>query len=181
MQQELNQLVTDAEQAIAAASDLQTLDQVRVDFLGKKGRITERMKMLGQLSADERPQAGQAINQAKQAVQQAVEARREALKNAILEVKLAGEKIDVTLPGRQQPAGSLHPVTRTLQRVEDLFSQMGFSVAEGPEIEDDFHNFEALNIPESHPARAMHDTFYFPDGTLLRTHTSPVQVRVMQA
>ena len=181
MQQELNQLVTDAKQAIAAAGDLQALDQVRVDFLGKKGRITERMKMLGQLSADERPQAGQAINQAKQAVQQAVEARREALKNAILNTKLAGEKIDVTLPGRQQPAGSLHPVTRTLQRVEDLFSQMGFSVAEGPEIEDDFHNFEALNIPESHPARAMHDTFYFPDGTLLRTHTSPVQVRVMQA
>jgi phenylalanyl-tRNA synthetase alpha chain len=181
MQQELNQLVTDAKQAIAAAGDLQALDQVRVDFLGKKGRITERMKMLGQLSADERPKAGQAINQAKQAVQQAVEARREALKNAILNTKLAGEKIDVTLPGRQQPAGSLHPVTRTLQRVEDLFSQMGFSVAEGPEIEDDFHNFEALNIPESHPARAMHDTFYFPDGTLLRTHTSPVQVRVMQA
>ena len=181
MQQELNQLVTDAKQAIAAAGDLQALDQVRVDFLGKKGRITERMKMLGQLSADERPKAGQAINQAKQAVQQAVEARREALKNAILNAKLAGEKIDVTLPGRQQPAGSLHPVTRTLQRVEDLFSQMGFSVAEGPEIEDDFHNYEALNIPESHPARAMHDTFYFPDGTLLRTHTSPVQVRVMQA
>ena len=181
MQQELNQLVTEAEQAISAAADLQVLDQVRVDFLGKKGRITERMKMLGQLSADERPAAGQAINQAKQAIQQAIEARREALKNAVLEAKLAGEKVDVTLPGRQQAAGSLHPVTRTLQRIEDLFAQMGFSVAEGPEIEDDFHNFEALNIPESHPARAMHDTFYFPDGRLLRTHTSPVQVRVMQA
>ena len=181
MQQELNQLVTEAEQAIATAADLQALDQVRVDFLGKKGRITERMKTLGQLSADERPQAGQAINQAKQVVQQAIEIRREALKNVVLEAKLAGEKVDVTLPGRQSPAGSLHPVTRTLQRIEDLFAQMGFSVAEGPEIEDDFHNFEALNIPESHPARAMHDTFYFPDGTLLRTHTSPVQVRVMQA
>ena len=181
MQQELNQLVTEAEQAIAAAADLQALDQVRVDFLGKKGRITERMKTLGQLSADERPKAGQAINQAKQVVQQAIEIRREALKNVVLEAKLAGEKVDVTLPGRQSPAGSLHPVTRTLQRIEDLFAQMGFSVAEGPEIEDDFHNFEALNIPESHPARAMHDTFYFPDGTLLRTHTSPVQVRVMQA
>ena len=181
MQQELNQLVTEAEQAIAAAVDLQGLDQVRVDFLGKKGRITERMKALGQLSAEERPKAGQAINQAKQAVQQAIEMRREALKNAVLQAKLAGEKVDVTLPGRQQPVGSLHPVTRTLQRIEDLFAQMGFSVAEGPEIEDDFHNFEALNIPESHPARAMHDTFYFPDGTLLRTHTSPVQVRVMQA
>ena len=181
MQQELNQLVTEAEQAIATAADLQALDQVRVDFLGKKGRITERMKTLGQLSADERPKAGQAINQAKQVVQQAIEIRREALKNVVLEAKLAGEKVDVTLPGRQSPAGSLHPVTRTLQRIEDLFAQMGFSVAEGPEIEDDFHNFEALNIPESHPARAMHDTFYFPDGTLLRTHTSPVQVRVMQA
>jgi phenylalanyl-tRNA synthetase alpha chain len=181
MQQELNQLVTEAEQAIAAAADLQGLDQVRVDFLGKKGRITERMKALGQLSAEERPKAGQAINQAKQAVQQAIEVRREALKNAVLETKLAGEKVDVTLPGRQQSAGSLHPVTRTLQRIEDLFAQMGFSVAEGPEIEDDFHNFEALNIPESHPARAMHDTFYFPDGSLLRTHTSPVQIRVMQA
>jgi len=181
MQQELNQLVSEAEQAIATAADLQVLDQVRVDFLGKKGRITERMKALGQLSAEERPKAGQAINQAKQAVQQAIEIRREALKNAVLEAKLAGEKVDVTLPGRQSPAGSLHPVTRTLQRIEDLFAQMGFSVAEGPEIEDDFHNFEALNIPESHPARAMHDTFYFPDGTLLRTHTSPVQVRVMQA
>ena len=181
MQQELNQLVSEAEQAIATAADLQVLDQVRVDFLGKKGRITERMKTLGQLSAEERPKAGQAINQAKQVVQQAIEIRREALKNVVLEAKLAGEKVDVTLPGRQSPAGSLHPVTRTLQRIEDLFAQMGFSVAEGPEIEDDFHNFEALNIPESHPARAMHDTFYFPDGTLLRTHTSPVQVRVMQA
>ena len=180
MQQELNQLVSDAKQAIAAANDLQALDQVRVDFLGKKGHLTERMKSLGQLSAEERPKAGQAINQAKQAVQQAIEVRREALKREALEAKLAGEKVDITLPGRRIPAGSLHPVTRTLQRINDLFAQMGFSVAEGPEIEDDFHNFEALNIPESHPARAMHDTFYFPDGSLLRTHTSPVQVRVMQ-
>ena len=180
MQQELNQLVTGAEQAITVADDLQTLDQVRVDFLGKKGHLTERMKSLGKLSAEERPKAGQAINQAKQAVQQAIEMRREALKRAVLEAKLVGEKVDVTLPGRQTPVGSLHPVTRTLQRIDDLFAQMGFSVAEGPEIEDDFHNFEALNIPESHPARAMHDTFYFPDGRLLRTHTSPVQVRVMQ-
>ena len=180
MQQELNQLVTEAEQAIRVADDLQALDQVRVDFLGKKGHLTERMKTLGKLSAEERPKAGQAINQAKQAVQQAIEVRREALKRAALETSLAGEKVDITLPGRQTPAGSLHPVTRTLQQIEDIFAQMGFSVAEGPEIEDDFHNFEALNIPESHPARAMHDTFYFPDGHLLRTHTSPVQVRVMQ-
>ena len=180
MQQELNQLVSEAEQAISVADDLQTLDQVRVDFLGKKGHLTERMKTLGKLSAEERPKAGQAINQAKQAVQQAIEVRREALKRAALEAKLTGEMVDITLPGRYTPAGSLHPVTRTLQRIEDIFAQMGFSVAEGPEIEDDFHNFEALNIPESHPARAMHDTFYFPDGSLLRTHTSPVQVRVMQ-
>ena len=180
MQQELNQLVADAEQAISAAGDLQALDQVRVDYLGKKGHLTERMKTLGKLSAEERPRAGQAINQAKQAVQQAIEMRRDALKREALEAKLVGEKVDVTLPGRQPPAGSLHPVTRTMQRIDDLFAQMGFSVAEGPEIEDDFHNFEALNIPESHPARAMHDTFYFPDGRLLRTHTSPVQVRVMQ-
>jgi len=180
MQQELNQLVTEAEQAISVADDLQTLDQVRVDYLGKKGHLTERMKSLGKLSAEERPKAGQAINQAKQTVQQAIEARRAALKNAVLEAKLVGEKVDVTLPGRHTPVGSLHPVTRTMQRIDDLFAQMGFSVAEGPEIEDDFHNFEALNIPESHPARAMHDTFYFPDGSLLRTHTSPVQVRVMQ-
>lgn len=180
MQQELNQLVTEAEQAISVADDLQTLDQVRVDYLGKKGHLTERMKSLGKLSAEERPKAGQAINQAKQTVQQAIEARRAALKNAVLEAKLVGEKVDVTLPGRHTPVGSLHPVTRTMRRIDDLFAQMGFSVAEGPEIEDDFHNFEALNIPESHPARAMHDTFYFPDGSLLRTHTSPVQVRVMQ-
>ena len=171
---------TEAEQAISVADDLQTLDQVRVDYLGKKGHLTERMKTLGKLSAEERPKAGQAINQAKQAVQQAIEVRREALKRVAMEANLAGEKVDITLPGRQTPAGSLHPVTRTLQRIEDIFAQMGFSVAEGPEIEDDFHNFEALNIPESHPARAMHDTFYFPDGRLLRTHTSPVQVRVMQ-
>jgi phenylalanyl-tRNA synthetase alpha chain len=138
------------------------------------------MKSLGKLSPEERPKAGQAINQAKQQVQQAIEARRAALKQAELEAKLASEQVDVTLPGRRIPAGSLHPVTRTLQRIENLFAHMGFSVAEGPEIEDDFHNFEALNIPESHPARAMHDTFYFPDGRLLRTHTSPVQIRVMQ-
>jgi phenylalanyl-tRNA synthetase alpha chain len=180
MQDELNKLVAEAQEAIAAANDIPALEQVRVAYLGKKGRLTERMKSLGKLSAEERPKAGQAINQAKQQVQQAIEARRAALKQAELEQKLASEQVDVTLPGRQIPAGSLHPVTRTLQRIENLFAHMGFSVAEGPEIEDDFHNFEALNIPESHPARAMHDTFYFPDGRLLRTHTSPVQIRVMQ-
>ncbi len=180
MQQELDQLVSEATKAIDTAADLQALDQVRVDYLGKKGRITERMKSLGKLSAEERPRAGQAINRAKQAIQQAIEARHQALKQAALAAKLASEKLDVTLPGRRIPRGSLHPVTRTLQRIETLFAHMGFEVAEGPEVEDDFHNFEALNIPESHPARAMHDTFYFDDNTLLRTHTSPVQIRVMQ-
>ena len=180
MQDELAQIVAEAEEAVAAAGDLQALDQVRVAYLGKKGKLTERMKTLGKLSPEERPKAGQAINAAKQQVQQAIEARKAALEQAALEAKLAAEQVDVTLPGRQIPAGSLHPVTRTLERIKALFARMGFSVAEGPEIEDDFHNFEALNIPASHPARAMHDTFYFPDGTLLRTHTSPVQIRVMQ-
>ncbi|MDH5395306.1 MAG: phenylalanine--tRNA ligase subunit alpha [Gammaproteobacteria bacterium] len=180
MQNELNQLVEAAEKAINEAADLKSLDDIRVHYLGKKGQITERMKSLGKLSAEERPAAGQLINVAKQAVQQSLEARKESLSNAELENKLANETIDVTLPGRGQHAGGLHPVTRTLERIEELFSQMGFEVATGPEIEDDFHNFEALNIPETHPARAMHDTFYFADGRLLRTHTSPVQVRTMK-
>ena len=180
MQNELNQLVEAAEQAISKASDLKSLDDIRVEYLGKKGSITERMKLLGKLPKEEKPAAGQAINVAKQAVQKSLEARKEALNNAELEVRLASETIDVTLPGRGQQAGGLHPVTRTMERIEELFSQMGFEVATGPEIEDEFHNFEALNIPETHPARAMHDTFYFPDGRLLRTHTSPVQVRTMK-
>ena len=180
MQNELNQLVESAEKEITSAADLKSLDDIRVKYLGKKGQITERMKSLGKLSAEERPAAGQLINKAKQAVQESLELRKETLNNAELEAKLANETIDVTLPGRGQHAGGLHPVTRTLERIDELFSQMGFEVATGPEIEDDFHNFEALNIPETHPARAMHDTFYFPDGHLLRTHTSPVQVRKMK-
>lgn len=180
MQNELNQLVSDAETAINDAADLKSLDDIRVTYLGKKGAITERMKSLGKLPKEEKPAAGQAINVAKQAVQKSLEARKETLNNAELEAKLASETIDVTLPGRGQQAGGLHPVTRTMERIEELFSQMGFEVATGPEIEDEFHNFEALNIPETHPARAMHDTFYFPDGRLLRTHTSPVQVRTMK-
>jgi phenylalanyl-tRNA synthetase alpha chain len=180
MQNELNQLVEAAEQAISKASDLKSLDDIRVAYLGKKGSITERMKLLGKLPKEEKPAAGQAINVAKQAVQKSLEARKEMLDNAELEARLASETIDVTLPGRGQQAGGLHPVTRTMERIEELFSQMGFEVATGPEIEDEFHNFEALNIPETHPARAMHDTFYFPDGRLLRTHTSPVQVRTMK-
>jgi phenylalanyl-tRNA synthetase alpha chain len=135
---------------------------------------------LGKLSPEERPAAGQVINQAKEKVQQSLEARKNTLKDAQLNARLESEKVDVTLPGRGQHSGGLHPVTQTLQRIEALFTQLGFSVAEGPEIEDDFHNFESLNIPETHPARAMHDTFYFDAHTLLRTHTSPVQVRTME-
>ena len=179
MSQELEQLVTAATQAIHRASDLQTLDQERVRLLGKKGIITEQMKSLGQMDPEQRKQAGQQINNAKQAIQSALEARKNALQQAALDDKLQQEAVDVTLPGRGQSVGGLHPITRTMQRIEHLFMQLGFEIAEGPEIEDDFHNFEALNIPASHPARAMHDTFYFNDGRLLRTHTSPVQIRVM--
>jgi len=178
--QELEQLVKTAQQAVQAADSAQALDQVRVDYLGKKGHITQQMKSLGNLSAEERPKAGQLINNAKQQIQQAIEERKNVLQNAELADRLAGEKIDGTLPGRGQHPGGLHPVTRTMQRIEDMFVRLGFEVAEGPEVEDDYHNFEALNIPETHPARAMHDTFYFNDGRLLRTHTSPVQIRVMQ-
>jgi len=163
----------------AAASDLSSLDEVRVAFLGKKGLLTERLKGLGALPAAERPAAGQIINEAKGVIQAALEARRAALEQTALDAELARGALDVTLPGRGQDPGGLHPVTRTRLRIEQIFSRAGFQIATGPEVEDDFHNFEALNIPENHPARAMHDTFYFPDGRLLRTHTSPVQIRTM--
>ncbi|MEQ5834254.1 phenylalanine--tRNA ligase subunit alpha [Marinobacter sp. R17] len=176
----LEQLVQDGLKAVEQATDLQALDQVRVDYLGKKGVLTQQLKSLGQLSAEERPAAGQKINQAKGEVQDAINARRAELENAALDAKLAAESIDVTLPGRGQSRGGLHPVTRTIQRMEQFFSRAGYTVEEGPEIEDDYHNFEALNIPGHHPARAMHDTFYFNPGTLLRTHTSPVQIRTME-
>ena len=178
---DLPKLVADAQAEIAAADNLETLDLIRVSYLGKKGELTALLKALGALPGDERKAAGQEINKAKQGVQQSIEARKTSLEQAWLEAKLAGECIDVTLPGRGQQTGGLHPVTRTMQRIESLFSQLGFTVVEGPEIEDDFHNFEALNIPEHHPARAMHDTFYFDAQTLLRTHTSPVQVRHMES
>ncbi|MBW6476311.1 MAG: phenylalanine--tRNA ligase subunit alpha [Chromatiales bacterium] len=177
---DLSALVAQATAEVAAAADLQALDQLRVQYLGKKGVLTEQMKALGQLSAEERPAAGQKINEAKAEVQQAIEARKQGLEQARLNARLASETIDVSLPGRGQQRGGLHPVSITMERIEALFAQLGFSVAEGPEIEDDFHNFTALNIPETHPARAMHDTFYFDAHTLLRTHTSPVQVRVME-
>jgi phenylalanyl-tRNA synthetase alpha chain len=172
--------VDQARSALSGAQDLAGVEEVRVRFLGKKGALTLYLKQLGSLPEELRPHAGQVVNQAKQAVQQAVEARRAELEAAQLQAKLAAQRIDVTLPGRAQASGTLHPVTRTLRRIEALFSQLGFEVAEGPEIEDDYHNFEALNIPLLHPARAMHDTFYIDEHTLLRTHTSPVQIRVME-
>jgi phenylalanyl-tRNA synthetase alpha chain len=172
------------EQALAdvdASASLGALDEVRVRMLGKKGLLTEQLKGLGALSAAERPAAGQRINEAKASIQAALEMHRIRLEQTAMAAELAKGTIDVTLPGRGQEAGSLHPVTRTRLRIERIFAQAGFQVASGPEVEDDFHNFEALNIPKNHPARAMHDTFYFPDGRLLRTHTSPVQIRAMRA
>ncbi|WP_018403766.1 phenylalanine--tRNA ligase subunit alpha [Marinobacter gelidimuriae] len=177
----LKQLVQDGLAAVANADNLQALDHIRVEYLGKKGAITQQAKTLGKLSSEERPAAGQKINDAKGQVEQAINARRSDLERIAIEAKLARESIDVTLPGRGQELGGLHPVTRTLQRIEDFFASAGYSVEQGPEIEDDYHNFEALNIPGHHPARAMHDTFYFNPGTLLRTHTSPVQIRTMEA
>jgi len=177
--QALSELIDKAASEIDAAPDLAALDAVRVSYLGKKGELTARLKGLGQLPADQRAAAGQEINQAKQVVQEALNARRDALESAALEARLAADAIDVTLPGRGNSIGGYHPVTRAMLRVEKIFRNAGFGVRSGPEIEDDFHNFTALNIPENHPARAMHDTFYFPGGRLLRTHTSPVQIRSM--
>ena len=177
---DLQKLTAEALAKINAADNLEALDQIRVSYLGKKGELTSLLKTLGQLPAEERKAAGQDINVAKRDVQQAIEQRKQALEAEKLNARLASEKIDVTLPGRGQVAGGLHPVTRTMERIENLFSRLGFTVEQGPEIEDDFHNFEALNIPSHHPARAMHDTFYFDANTLLRTHTSPVQVRHME-
>ncbi len=177
----LSALVAHALADVEAARDRGALEEVRVRLLGKKGLLTEQLKGLGKLPAAERPGAGQAINDAKAAIQEALEARRTLLEEEALRAEVARGAIDVTLPGRGQEPGSLHPVTRTRLRIERIFMQAGFEVATGPEVEDDFHNFEALNIPPNHPARAMHDTFYFPDGRLLRTHTSPVQIRAMRA
>ena len=180
MMENLESLVEAALAEVAGAGDARTLDDVRVRYLGKKGEISALLKSLGGLSAEERPQAGALINEAKQRVQAAIDERRQTLEEAALNEQLSAETLDVTLPGRGEQPGALHPVTRMRRRMEDFFLRLGFDIAEGPEVEDDFHNFEALNIPAHHPARAMHDTFYFGDGRLLRTHTSPVQVRVMQ-
>jgi phenylalanyl-tRNA synthetase alpha chain len=177
----LSALLEQALADIGSSADLNALDEVRVRLLGKKGALTEQLKSLGKLPAAERPLAGQKINEAKAVLQAAIESRREALEAAALDQTLSIGTLDVSLPGRGQEAGSLHPITRTRLRIERIFREAGFQVASGPEVEDDFHNFEALNIPKNHPARAMHDTFYFPDGRLLRTHTSPVQIRAMRA
>ncbi len=176
----LESLTQAALAAVENASDLRMLDEVRVQYLGKKGEISQLLKGLGQMSAEERPAFGARVNEARDQVESALSARRDQLESARLVAQLAGERVDVTLPGRGEQSGGLHPVTRTRRRIEDFFVQLGYEISEGPEVEDDFHNFEALNIPGHHPARAMHDTFYFGDGRLLRTHTSPVQIRVME-
>jgi phenylalanyl-tRNA synthetase alpha chain len=176
----LTDIIADAEAAIAQANDPRTLDEVRVRFLGKKGALTAQLKSLGTLPASERPAAGVAINDAKRQVQAWLDAREAALRSEQLSSALANERVDVTLPGRRQSDGGMHPVSQALERMERIFAAAGYAVVDGPEIEDDYHNFEALNIPAHHPARAMHDTFYLNNGLVLRTHTSPVQVRVME-
>ncbi len=177
--QGLSELLRLAASEIDAASDPAALDRVRVAYLGKKGELTARLKALSDLPAAERPAAGQEINRAKQELQGSINERRESLEAALLEAQLAGDAVDVTLPGRGYAVGGRHPVSRAMARIEKIFRNAGFGVRSGPEIEDDFHNFTALNFPENHPARALHDTFFFPGGKLLRTHTSPVQIRSM--
>jgi phenylalanyl-tRNA synthetase alpha chain len=178
---ELDQILSEARDAVEGAQSEQLLDEVRVQYLGKKGRLTALLKGLGTLDPAERPQAGAAINAAKEEIQALILARRTALTSVQLAAELESEAVDVTLPGRQQPAGGLHPVSQAMQRIEDIFTGAGYGVVVGQEIENDYYNFEALNIPAHHPARAMHDTFYFGDGSLLRTHTSPSQVHTMES
>jgi phenylalanyl-tRNA synthetase alpha chain len=179
--QDLTALQHDALEAIERAQNIMALDDIRVAFLGKKGRLTDVLKHLVHLSAEEKPKVGQLVNQVKRQIIDAIEQKMQVLAEQQLQEKLASEHIDVTLPGRSPHTGSLHPVTQIKQRVNDYFAKLGFDIINGPEIETEFYNFEALNIPESHPARAMHDKFYFGDGQLLRTHTSPVQIRAMQS
>ncbi|MEJ6516390.1 MAG: phenylalanine--tRNA ligase subunit alpha [Pseudomonadales bacterium] len=177
---DLKEITEKAQQAIEDAADSAGLDLVRVAYLGKKGELTGLLKGLGKLPAEERPAAGAQINIAKGTVQDAINIKKALFDQAAIEEQLSAEIIDVTLPGRAVDSGGLHPVTMVLQRIENFFRSVGYEVVEGPEIEDDYHNFEALNIPQHHPARAMHDTFYFNPNILLRTHTSPVQVRTME-
>jgi len=176
----IEELLAQACEAVDAASSIAELEQARVEYLGKKGPLTALLKGLGKLSADERPAAGARINEAKQQVAEKINLQRQNLETLALAKQLASETIDISQPGRGEDLGSIHPVTKTLERIEQFFGGIGYSVAEGPEIEDEYHNFEALNIPAHHPARAMHDTFYFDANRLLRTHTSGVQVRTME-
>ena len=181
MQNDVDAILARAQRAIDEAPDTQSVEQLRVQLLGKKGELTQLLKQLGGLPPEERKTVGAAINEAKQQVQDQLGTRREMLAAQEAEAQLQAERIDVTLPGRGEAAASLHPITRTIARIEALFGQLGFTTERGPEIEDDYHNFEALNIPPAHPARAMQDTFYVQNGAyLLRTHTSPVQIRTMQ-
>ncbi len=178
---DLEGLLQQARSEVADAADLAALDSVRVAYLGKKGSVTQQLKTLGELPADQRREAGQRINEVKQAVAEAIDNRKADLEAAERDRQLAAEAVDVTLPGRGERPGALHPITRTMSRIEAILGRAGFAIAEGPEIEDDYHNFEALNVPPEHPARAMQDTFYVDGGSrLLRTHTSPVQIRVME-
>jgi len=178
--QALDDLKNEATAAIASAVDVAALEKLRVELLGKKGRVTDLLKSLGQLDAAERPKAGAEINAVKQLLNNEISDRKQVLQRAAIREELERERVDVTLPGRVELMGSLHPITRTIERMADFFSRLGFQVVEGPEIEDDYHNFEALNIPAHHPARAMHDTFYIDDSHVLRTHTSGVQIRTME-
>jgi len=178
--QALDDLKAEATAAIESAEDSAALEKLRVEWLGKKGRVTELLKSLGQLDADERPKVGAEINAVKQLLNEQISERKETLQQAAIATQLAAESLDVTLPGRREDLGALHPITRTIERMAAYFAALGFAVVEGPEIEDDYHNFEALNIPAHHPARAMHDTFYIDDTHVLRPHTSGVQVRTME-
>jgi len=179
--QELQSILEEALEAFAAVENAAELENIKARYLGKEGKLTALLKGLGKLSAEERPAAGVRINQVKQQIEAALQAQREAIQQHALQARLAAESLDVTLPGRGCGVGGLHPVTRTLERIETLFHSIGYDVADGPEIENDFYNFTALNIPEDHPARAMHDTFYIDAQHVLRTHTSPIQIRYMQA
>jgi phenylalanyl-tRNA synthetase alpha chain len=181
MQEQLDSILADAKKQFAAIDQAAELEQVKARYLGRDGSLTQLLKALGKLEASARPAAGAAINEVKQQVEEALAARRNALQQQALQQKLAAESLDVTLPGRGMGVGGLHPVTRTLERIETLFHSTGFDTASGPEVETDFYNFTALNIPQDHPARAMHDTFYVEDGRVLRTHTSPIQIRYMEA
>lgn len=181
MKLDLDTLLSDAKSLIASADSLDAIETVRVELLGKKGRLTSALKAVGQLPKEEKPAAGQAVNRVKQTVQGLLDEQHAVLDNAALAEKLSQDAVDISLPGRAQATGGLHPITLTIERISALFAQLGFEVVQGPEIEDDYHNFKALNFPAHHPARAMHDTFYFDADRLLRTHTSPVQVRYMKS